>query len=89
VSTTQTRERLHLLIDELPEGQLPGALRAIERLLEDRRTVEDPVARALAGAPEDDEPVPPEEAAAIQEGLDAIAHGELLSSAEIRRRLGV
>jgi hypothetical protein len=81
----QTRERIHQLVDELPDRELP----AVERFLEERRAGDDPVLRALANAPEDDEELTPEEEAAIQEGLDAIERGEVVSSAELRRSLGL
>lgn len=79
----QTRERIHLLIDELPEGKYP----AVERLLAARGGDRDPFLRALANAPADDAPSSPEDGAAIQEGLDAIARGEVVSQTELRRAL--
>lgn len=80
-----TRDRLHALIDDLPEGELP----AVERFLADRRASEDPFVRALANAPEDREPLTPEDEAAIQEGLDAIARGDVVTQADVRRSLGL
>lgn len=80
---TQTRERIHQLVGELPEGELPN----VERFLRQRQDRHDPVRDALLNAPEDDEPLTPEDVAAIQEGLDAIERGETVSHHEVRRRL--
>ncbi|MGH2532918.1 MAG: hypothetical protein ACRDJW_11525 [Thermomicrobiales bacterium] len=80
-----TRERVHQLIEELPESELP----AVERFIEQRRATTDPFLRALANAPEDDEPLSPEDEAAIKEGLDAIAREEVISQDELRRALGL
>jgi len=44
-----TRARVHALVDQLP----PGQLAAVERLLQ---SIVDPVSRALANAPIEDEP---------------------------------
>lgn len=81
----QTRDRLHALIDALPEGELP----AVERFLTARGASDDPFLRALANAPVDDEPLTPEDEAAIQEGLDAIARGDVVTQSEVRRALGL
>jgi hypothetical protein len=62
------RERAHKLIDELPEDRVEDALAALEAL-------EDPVIAAFRDAPLDDEPVSPEEEAAIQEARDELAAG--------------
>jgi hypothetical protein len=79
----QTRERIHDLVDELAEETLP----AVERFLERMRDGGDPVLLALATAPEDDEPLTPEDEAAIEEGLADIAAGRVVSHEEVRRRL--
>lgn len=79
-----TREELHRLIDALPESEWHAAHRFLE-YLQDRGT--DPLLLALADAPEDDEPVTPEEEAAVREAYQAIARGEVVSLEEARRRL--
>ena len=63
------KERLHTLVDELPEE----VVRAVELFMEfalirARSGGLDPVLRAFLSAPEDDEPLSPEEIAAIEEG---------------------
>ena len=50
---------------------------------------EDPVVRAFADAPDDDEPVTPEDAAAIVEAEQDLARGDVISHAELKRRLGL
>jgi hypothetical protein len=49
---------------------------------------DDPVLRAFLDAPEDDEPVTPEEEAAITEAREAVARGEVISHEELARELG-
>jgi hypothetical protein len=82
-----TKERLHQLVEELPDGA-PAA--AAERILAHLRTAgDDPVLRALMRAPADDEPETDEERAAVAEGLAALARGDVLSDEELRRELGI
>ncbi len=59
-----TRERLHELLDELPENLLDDVEAAIVALAE-------PPFRPLAEAPEDDEPLTDADIKAIREGRDA------------------
>ncbi|MBA2278151.1 MAG: hypothetical protein H0W06_10350 [Chloroflexia bacterium] len=78
-----TRDRIHQLVDEVPEGDLA----TVALLLTERHATADPFLRALANAPEDDESLTPEEQDAVQEGLDAIARGEVISASELRRTI--
>jgi hypothetical protein len=78
------RDTLHRLVDALPEA----AVREAERLLEALGT-DDPVMRAALLAPEDDEKETAEEAAAVQEGREAIARGDVYTLEEVRRELGL
>ena len=76
------KERLHQLVEELPEEDVPAA----QRLLEDLCARRDPVLRALLTAPE--EPATPEELEAIQEAEARIAAGErLIPHEEVRREV--
>lgn len=79
----QTRERIHRLIDELPEDELPAAERVLIRL----RDIDDPVLHALRNAAEDDEPLSPEDEAAIDEGLQALQHGDFVRNADLPPRV--
>lgn len=52
------KERLHTLVEDLPEPEVHTALRFVEYL---RREAADPVACALDAAPFDDEPLTAED----------------------------
>ncbi len=71
------RQRLHQIVDELPEPEAEQVLRAVELWRGD------PVARALAAAPFDDEPETPEERAAVEEAREAVRRGDVVSAAEV------
>ncbi len=69
-----TREALHRLIDELPEGEVQSAWCLLDSLC----AKVDPVLWAFMNAPEDDEPLTPEEIAAIEEGKADVARGDVI-----------
>jgi predicted transcriptional regulator len=77
------RERIHRLVDQLPEAELSAA----ESLLVERRAATDPFFQALANAPEDDEPLTDEDAAALDEANADIAAGRVVPHEEVFRRL--
>jgi hypothetical protein len=80
-----TKDRLHQLVDELPEGDIADAA---ERLLEELRDHGDnPLARKLLSAPIDDEPETDEERRLVQEARDELARGEFVTAEEAKRRL--
>lgn len=74
-----TKDALHRLIDELPEDQA-------ERLL---GGITDPILHPRALAPNDDEPETPEEAAAVAEGIADLDRGDVLTTEQLRRELGL
>jgi hypothetical protein len=78
------KDRLHELIEELPESSVPAAGRYLESL---RQASDDPVLLAFMEAPEDDEPLTPEDIAAIEEANAEIERGELIPWEEIKARL--
>lgn len=78
----ETRERIHQLVDELPETELGE----IERLLESRRPP-DPLSHTLAAAPHDNEAESEDEAAAMKQAYEDIARGNLVSHDQLLRRL--
>lgn len=80
-----TKERLHQLIEELPDQDLPG----IERLLLDLLTSGDPLVRTLLTAPEDDEPVTDEDLEALRQAREDFAAGRTVSLDEVKRELGL
>ncbi len=69
------KEKLRERVETLTEDQAAETL----RLLDQRA---DPLMRFLENAPEDDEPVTPEEEALVQEARDEIARGEKMVSLE-------
>ncbi len=77
--STQTRDRLHRLIEELPEQDLP----TVEQLLTERHLDDDAFRRMLAEAPQDDEPLTADDIAAIEEGLRDVEAGRLIPNDEL------
>ena len=69
-----TKERLHQLIDQLPESELEAAERALT----------DTFVLALLNTPEGEEPLSPEEIAGIMEGKrdQAAGHIQRFSNAD-------
>lgn len=78
------RERLHSLVDDLPEPEAHAALRFVEYL---RQGSSDPVARALQEAPTDDEPLTAEDLAALEEAERDRQEGNVASHDEARLQL--
>ncbi len=76
------REKLHRLVDELSEAELTPTL----RLVETQR--HDPLLRAVARAPEDDEPWTDDDEAAVAESRADVAAGRTLSHEEMLRKYG-
>lgn len=76
------RERLRVLVDDLPDNEVHAALRYVEYL---RLSEEDPVWKALRDAPPDDEPVTSEDVAALDEAWEDVRQGRLVPHHEVRR----
>jgi hypothetical protein len=76
------RQHVHALVDQLDAGQLV----AIGQLLE---VMTDPIARSLANAPVESEPVSAEEAAALDEAHSSIQRGEGIPHEEIMHEFGL
>jgi hypothetical protein len=81
-----TKDDIHRLIDELPESNLPDALRLLEGL---RCGDDDPVLKALLLAPLDDEPETDEERLAVEEAMEDLRQGRVVSMEEIKREFGL
>ena len=79
------KDRVHRLVDELPESELTIA----ERFLQYLRLTTDPVQRALLEAPWEDKPETEEEHQAVQEAREELARGERRTLEEVRRELGL
>ena len=84
-SKRPVRETLHRIVDELPDNEL----RAAKRYMEYLRNMGDPLARKLAEARYDDEPLTAEDEAALQEGLADFAAGRVYTPEEVKRELGL
>lgn len=80
----EERERLHALVDVLPDGELHVALRFLEFLETEGPT---PHLWSIEDAPVDDEPLTAEEEQALAEAERDVAEGRVVSHAEARRRL--
>ncbi|HYO14405.1 MAG TPA: hypothetical protein VE685_14510 [Thermoanaerobaculia bacterium] len=76
---------MHALIDTLPDGELPVALRFLESLDKEGAPAGGPW--SLENAPLDDEPLTPEEEEALAEAERDLAAGLVVSHSEARRRL--
>lgn len=79
---SDTRQHVHKLVDQLDAGQLD----AVGHLLE---VMTDPIARSLANAPVETEPVSAEEAAALDEAHASIERGEGIPHEEVMREFGL
>jgi hypothetical protein len=75
------KERLRRLADELSEEEAAAALLLVGR------GREDPMLRALAAAPDDDEPRSPEEDASARDAYAAHRRGESIPIEELKREL--
>jgi hypothetical protein len=71
------RERLHQIVEELPEPDAEQILRAVEHWRDD------PVSRALAAAPFDDEPETDDERAAVEEARNEVKRGDVVGAVEV------
>lgn len=78
----QERQQAHAYLDRLPKCQLAAVHNLLESMLS-------PLERSLALAPYDDEPVTPEEAAAIETAVASLDRGEGIPHEEILREFGL
>ena len=78
----QQRQYAHAFLDRLPADQLAAVCGLLETMLS-------PLARSLALAPVDDEPLTPEDAAAIQVGVDSLARNGGVPMEEVLADFGL
>jgi hypothetical protein len=76
------REQAHLLLDELPDEKLTAVRGLLEVMIE-------PLARALANAPYDDEPVSDEEARDIAASRASLARSGGIPHSEVLAEFGL
>lgn len=76
------KQHAHQLIEKLDAGQLA----AVTHLLE---VMTDPVSRAIANAPVDDEPLTVEEEKAIEEARQWLRHNKPIPHEQVLAELGI
>ncbi len=79
------KERLHRLVDSLPDSEAEVAERVLEAL---SASTSGGLPAFLRNAPADNEPYTEQERAAVEEAYESIHRGEVLSDAELKRELG-
>ena len=83
MSTEKTKQELHRLVSELPDSEVYAAKRYLEYL----RASSDPVLAALLSAPEDDEPITPDEDEAAEQAWNDYLSGKTISAEDAKREL--
>jgi hypothetical protein len=76
------KRQAHELIERLPATQLSAVVGLLEAML-------DPVSRAIAHAPIDDEPVTPEEEKALAEAREWSKHNKSIPHEQVLAELGI
>ena len=76
------KEHAYELIDRLPPAQLSAVVGLLEAML-------DPVSRALANAPFDDEPVTAEEEESLAEAREWSKHNNAIPHEQVLAELGI
>ncbi len=77
-----TKEHAHELIERLAPRQVTAVVGLLEAML-------DPVSRAIANAPIDDEPLTAEEEKAIGEAREWLKHNQGISHEQVLAELGI
>jgi hypothetical protein len=76
------KQRAHELIEKLAPKQASAVVGLLERML-------DPVSRALANAPVDDEPLDPEEEKAVNEAKEWLKDNKAIPHEQVLADLGI
>jgi hypothetical protein len=76
------KEHAYELIDRLPPTQLSAVVGLLEAML-------DPVSRAIANAPCDDEPVTAEEEKSLAEAREWLKHNKAIPHEQVLAELGI
>ena len=79
------KTRLHQLIDELPEDEIPAAERCLESLCSHR----DPVLDAIRSAPDVEEPFSDQEQRDVDDAIRDLRAGNRVPHAQILRKHGL
>ncbi len=76
------RQHAHQLLDQLNLGQLAAVVHLLEAMT-------DPVARAIANAPVDDEPLTAEDIQALDEAREWLKHNEGIPHENVLAEFGI
>ena len=79
------RDRLHRLVDHLPEAEVQAAARYLEYL----SACGDPLVRIAMAAPEEDEELSEKGRRLVAEGREDLAAGRTHTLDEVKRELGL
>jgi len=79
---TREKQQLHELVDRLAPGQVHAVRGLLQAML-------DPVSRAVASAPVDDEPLTAEEAQALLEAREWLKHNTPIPHEQVLAELGI
>ena len=79
---THEKQQLHELVDRLAPGQVHAVRGQLQTML-------DPVSRAVASAPVDDEPLTMEEAHALAEAREWLGHNSPIPHEQVLAELGI
>ena len=76
------KQQAHELIERLAPSQISAVVHLLEVMI-------DPVARAIANAPVDDEPLTAEEIKALDESREWLKHNEGIPHEQVLSKLGI
>ena len=79
---TQERQQAHALLDQLPNEKLTAVVHLLQ-------AISDPLARSLANAPVDDEPISEEEIRSVQASREWLKNHEPISHDEVLAEFGL
>lgn len=80
--TVDEKQQAHELIDRLPATQLSAVVGLLEAML-------DPVSRAIANAPYDDEPLSAEEEKELDQAREWFKHNQGIPHEQVLAELGI
>ncbi|HME00974.1 MAG TPA: hypothetical protein VKM93_27150 [Terriglobia bacterium] len=82
MSTSDPKEQAHQLIERLPPAQVAAVVGLLEAML-------DPVSRAVANAPTDEEPLTAEESRALDDAQNWLKHNRGIPHERVLAELGI
>lgn len=81
-NVTQERQQAHALLDLLPQEKLTAVVHLLQ-------AISDPVARSIANAPIDDEPISEEETRVVEASREWLKDHEPISHEEVLAEFGL